>query len=215
VPVPRQEKTLHDRIRNAASSIPAGPDLLTASTVTLTAWNMDSLGSIQVDGNSPNRRDLNLLVAPLQVHLHSGSFTLRTGTVPAEVIDDTPSALIQGCCPFPLGYHPIVYGPGGSAIFGWTLPADGRRVHMQSLRVTVNAGGADGSRIGSVYDWAAKRWTNINLTYGRADLSHASRFVSPTGQVLLKLRSTEFSGDVRIQDPARSLQISGKGVVAA
>jgi hypothetical protein len=108
--------------------------------------------------------------------------------------------------------HPVVFGAGGSATFAWTLPVGSRHVRFSRLTVGVNAGGAAGANIGSVYDWRAHRWVRINLQYATTHLTRPDRFVSPGGQVLLKLRATYSSGDVRIADPLQSLEISGKGI---
>jgi uncharacterized membrane protein YhaH (DUF805 family) len=209
-PVARQEKTLTDRIRNTAALIPGGPTLLSSSPVTLVAWNTAPLSRVQVDGSAPSRRDLNLLVTPLSVGMRPGPFTLRPGTLGAELMEANPQTPNQGCCPYN-GTNSVIFGAGGDATFAWTVP--GRHVRFSSLNLGVNAGGAAGARLGGLFDWHANAWVPINLRYATARLSHPNRFVSPTGQILLRLRASEASGDVRIADPLQSLQIWGKGVV--
>jgi hypothetical protein len=213
-PVTRQEKTLADRIRNAAAVIPDAQALLSSSEVTLVAWNTASLGDVRVDGNTPNRRDINLLVAPLSVHMRPGSFTLRPGTLGAEVVEANPAPPTQGCCPLAGSPHALIFGTGGAATFAWSLPAGSRYLHFTSLDLGVNAGGAAGAHLGTVFDWTTHRWVPVNLRYGTTHLTRPNRFISPDGRILLRLRANDSSGDVRIADPLQALEISGKGVAA-
>jgi hypothetical protein len=65
-----------------------------------------------------------------------------------------------------------------------------------------------------VYDWQAGRWASVNLSIGTVRLPRPDRFVSPGGQVLVKLESTSVIGDLTISDQNHAVDLSGSGVVS-
>ena len=215
-----EEHGLSDRIRNVASTLPDTATALSAGEVQLVAWSEQPLGSLTVDGVAPQRRDLNLVTSPLAVHVSRGTFRLRQGTLGARLVD-IDATQSTACCPGYPGSQPIYLGVGGSATFEFDIPYAGH-VHFQQLTLSVNAGGADGTDIGHVYDWQARRWTPVNLVTGDATLSHPDRFISPWGTLLVKLKATgdypstygPTSGEITITDPYQDLQLSGSGVAA-
>ncbi|MBV9281309.1 MAG: hypothetical protein JOZ41_14610 [Chloroflexi bacterium] len=212
------ENNLADRIRNVAAMLPEGWTLPSAAEVMLVGWSEQPLGSFSVDGSPPQRRDLDLITAPLSVHLVRGPFLLRRGTLGAHLVDILP-VQSSSCCPGPPGVQPITLGVGGWATFEFDIPHHGS-LHFRRLTLSVNAGGPDGTNIGHVYDWRARAWVPINLETGDADLRDPDRFVSPAGAVLLRLKATGYTPDgsfgptdINIQDVHQDLQISGSGVL--
>jgi hypothetical protein len=209
------EHSFNDRIRNAATQIPDAQDVTALGEVLFIAWNQQPLGSISVDGASPQRRDLNLVVSPLSVNFGTGPFTLRTGTFGARLVDISPQWSTSGCCG-PTGPSSIDVAIGGSATFEFDLPS-AHRLHFKHLWLNVNAGGADGTGMGRVWDWRAHRWVKEDLFLGYAQLRDPDRFISPIGVLLVKLVNSGVGsyagpGDMHIYDVHHDLQVSGDGV---
>ncbi len=207
-----QEHNFNDRIRNAVGQLPDAQSVSTLGEILFVAWNQQPLGSIQVDGAAPQRRDLNLVVSPLSATFAPGPFTLRTGTIGANLVNLSPQQTQNGCC-WPPGPNSIYLGSGGSATFQFNLPRT-THLHFNHLWLNVDAGGALGAGLGRVWDWRAGKWVAINLDLGYAALGNPDRFISSQGALLLKLVPGDFSQDVRITDIHRNLQISGDGVAA-
>lgn len=209
------EKSTSDRLRNVATMIPEAQSIGTLGEVVLVGWSEAPLGSLTVDGSTPQRRDLNLIAAPLSVRFpSSGSFRLRAGTLGAHLVDAVPQAPQNGCCGPPV-QGIISLGAGGSATFQFDIPR-GRSgpARFSHLTLWADAGGADGTNIGHVYDWQARRWVHVDLSLGEAELHNPNRFVSPSGALLLQLKATDTSGDIRIQNSLQDLQLSGSGSIA-
>jgi hypothetical protein len=61
-----QEHNFNDRVRNAVTQLPDAQSVSALGEILFVAWNQQPLGSIQVDGAAPQRRDLNLIVSPYQ-----------------------------------------------------------------------------------------------------------------------------------------------------
>lgn len=211
-PLPPKENSLADRIRNVAAALPETQVGTMPGEVTFLAWTQRSLGLVTVDGSAPQRRDLNLVMAPISVHLTRGAFTLPTGALGAHLIDASPGDSTNGgCCAFDPRIQPLYLGVGGSATFQFDIP--GQRVHFRSLALDVNAGGALGDHIGHAYNWRSGRWDAVDLSTGEVSLRHPDQYVSPRGALLLKLKTTNVSGSVVIGDAQQQLQISGAGTV--
>ncbi len=207
-----QEHNFNDRVRNAVTQLPDAQSVSALGEILFVAWNQQPLGSIQVDGAAPQRRDLNLIVSPLSAGIAPGPFTLRTGTIGANLVNLSPQQTQNGCC-WPPGPNSIYLGSGGSATFEFDLPR-ARHLHFNHLWLNVDAGGALGADLGRVWDWRAGKWVTINLDLGYAALGNPNRFISSHGALLLKLVPGDFSNDIRITDIHRNLQISGDGVAA-
>jgi hypothetical protein len=207
-----------DRVRDAATQIPDAQDATALGEVLLVAWSEQGLGSIRVDGSAPQRRDLNMVLAPLTVAFEKGPFVLRTGTFGAHLVDISPQPRTSSCCG-PVGANSIDVAYGGSATFEFDLPA-ARRIHFSHLWLNIDAGGANGMPLGRLWDWRAGRWIRVDLSLGFAPLHDPDRFISPTGMILVKLDDSGSStlyqghGDLLIPDVHRNLQISGDGVAA-
>jgi hypothetical protein len=208
------EKTTSDRLRDVAAMMPEAQSISTLGEVVLVGWSQQPLGTLTVDGSAPQQRDLFLVAAPLSVHLPSaGSFRLRPGTVAAHLIDDVPFAPSNFCCGPPYPYNQQVnLGSGGSATFEFDIP-NGGHVRFRHLTLWANAGGADGTSIGTIYDWQARRWVHVDLSLGSADLRNPDRFISPSGALRIHFKATDESGDIRFQNPLQNLQLSGSGDV--
>lgn len=208
-----QEKTLDDRVQNAIAMLSQAQPLSKLGEVVLVGWSEKPLGTLTVDGHTPQRRDLNLIVVPLTVHLPShGAFRLRTGTLEAHLVDMVPRAPQSSCCTFfSRRVQQISVGTGGSLTFEFDMPA-AHRLQLKRLEVSVNSG-LDSTPPGSVYDWRAHRWVPVDLSSESAQLVDPNRFVSSGGRLLLKLQATAGSGDIAIDDPIRDVQVSGVGRV--
>lgn len=215
-PSPTPEHTFVDRARSAVSVMQETQNVTSAGEVLLIAWTEQPVARISVDGVSPQQRDLTVLVSPLSIGIQPGPFTLRTGTYGAHLVDISPAqGSGNGCCST-TGPDALDIGMGGSATFEFDLPS-AHPLHFHHLTLNVDAGGADGTDMGRVWDWHARRWVMADLTFGYAHLTNPDRFVSPEGQMLVKLVDSENaslfgSSDVRIGDIHRNLQIYGDGV---
>lgn len=208
------ESTLLDRIRNAVAMLSqAKPNALSSlGEVLLVGWSERPLGTLSLDGSTPQRRDLNVVVTPLSVRFPAhGSFRLLTGTLGSQLVDILPRAPQTSCCGFGPGsdqQQGASVAPGGFLTFEFDLPS--ARVHFQQLRVNVS-GGDEGASTGRAYDWSALRWVPINLSSGAAQLPNPNRFVSSRGQIMVRLQATSGGGDLRVSDPYHDIQLSGAG----
>jgi hypothetical protein len=208
------EKSLTDRVRNASAMLSQAQTLSTLGEVVLVGWSEQPLGSFSVNGSAPQQRSLNLVAVPLSIHFPShGPFQLRAGTLGAHLVDIVPRAPQSTCCNFfSRNDGEISVGPGGSLTFAFDTP-DAGHVRFQHLALSVNSE-VDGVNSGLVYDWHAQRWVKLDLSNGSAGLPAPNRFLSPKGQIVLKLVSTAAGGDLTINDPYQDLQLSGAGRVS-
>jgi len=207
---PPAENSLTDRVRNLASALPEAATIPFLGEVILAGWSEQALIPMTVEGTSPQRRDLNLVLTPLSVSFPSGSFILRPGVLGARLVDDQPSGPLTSCCA--PGLQPIYIGAHGAATFEFDLPLSRKsrgKVTIRRLNLSVDAGGANGHDIGSVYDWRSGRWLPIDLASGQAALPDPDRFASHDGSLLVRIRRTVTSGDIAIQNPYQNLQLSG------
>ncbi len=208
------EVKLIDRERNAIAMLTQAQALATPGEILLVGWSERPLGTFTVDGVTPRQRNLNLIVAPLAVHFPvHGPFRLSPGTLTARLVDILPRAP-QSCC-FGFGgpdsQQQLSVGSGGSLTFEFDLP---RARHVRFQRLALSAGsGTDSLGPGSVYDWRALRWVNIDLSVGAVQLPNPNRFVSPNGQILIELRATAASGDLTISDQYHAVDLSATGTV--
>ena len=210
------EGTLLDRIRNVVGMLSqAKPNALSSlGEVLLVGWSEQPLESLSVDGSTPQRRDLSVVVTPLSVRFPAhGPFQLLTGTLGSQLVDILPRAPQSSCCGFGPGSDQTQgasVAAGGFLTFEFDLPARSR-VHFQQLKVNVS-GGDEGANAARVYDWSTLRWVPINLSTGAAQLPNPNRFVSSQGQIMVRIQATSGGGDLRISDPYHDIQISGAGV---
>lgn len=212
-----QESQLIARVRNAIAMISqARPDALSnAGEVLLVGWTERPLASVSVDGSTPQRRDLTLVVTPLSVHFPShGSFQLSSGALEAHLVDILPRAPQSSCCGFGFGpggdrQQNVSIGSGGFLTFEFDLPVRGH-VRFQHLMLSVSSQD-DGVNAGRVYDWRALRWVPVDLSSSAAQLPDPNRFVSSHGQVMVRIVSTG-GNDLTIYDPSHDIQLSGSGV---
>lgn len=209
------ERTLEQRIRNAASALPETQILPALSEVMLVAWSDRSLDPVGVAGGAATHRDLTLLVQPLSVGLAHGRFRLPTGVLAARALEVVPKPPQYPCCGPTI--QPVSLGNGGQAMFAFQLPP----ARYSSLSVDLYAGGADRTASGysgmpsgaaQVYDWRASRWVALRFAAGTSRLTHPIRFISYTGTLLLRLVSTARTGDLTILDPGHDIQLHGGGV---
>ncbi|MBV9282400.1 MAG: hypothetical protein JOZ41_20145 [Chloroflexi bacterium] len=219
-PPPSPEPSLTARLSNVAERLPEARGIFSWGDVLFAGWTTNPLGRFTVDGATPLRRDLSLIVAPLtvefplrdQLNPARRPIRLLPGTLGAYLVDGQPQPPPSSCCfsSFTQANQTIVLGVGGSATFQLDLPP-ARSHHFRRLTLSLNAGGADQSRIGQVFDWRARRWANVDLEPSEAPLPRPDRFVSPSGALLVRLRALPESGDLTITDPHQDLQISGWG----
>ncbi|MGH2441912.1 MAG: hypothetical protein ACRDFX_01965 [Chloroflexota bacterium] len=203
-------RSLLDRIRNAVADMPEAQAASGTAEVFLAAWTQQSIGSISVDGSRAQRRDLTLVTAPLSVTFPHGPFTLLSGVLGARLVDESPQPALNNSCCTP-GIESTYLGKGGRATFQFQVPR-ASHVHWRSLSLGVNAGGASGAALVSVFDWRTSRWVSVDMSRGYAAISRPASFVSSTGAVLVRLQSTAATGEIHIDDPYRDLQLNGAGV---
>jgi len=73
------ENNLTDRIRNVAVMLPNTQSITANAEVVFLGWSERPLGQLTVDGTGPQRRDLDLIAAPLGVSFPAGRFKLLPG----------------------------------------------------------------------------------------------------------------------------------------
>jgi hypothetical protein len=217
----QQEDTSLVQEQNAISMLSRAQDLPLPAGVFLTGWSRKPLAPLTVDGTTPQRRDLAFLFVPLSVHFPSrGPFRLLPNTLTSQLVDVLPRAPHSCCSGFggfggfggPDTPQQVSVGQGGSLTFEFDIP-NARHVHFRQLSVSP---GNRSDNIGParVYDWQAGRWASVNLSIGTVRLPRPDRFVSPGGQVLVKLESTSVIGDLTISDQNHAVDLSGSGVVS-
>lgn len=209
-PSPPPEKTFIDRIRDAAQNLPEAQAIADIGEVTLVGWTEQPFGTINVDGAAPQRRDLTLVTAPLQVRFPRGPFTLRTGVLGAQLIDQDPKSPQNACCA--QQGQSIFLINGGWAVLGFNIP-QAAHIRWSRLDLGLDAGGAYAADICSVYDWHHNRWVHEDVQFGYTRLKDPARFVSPAGIMLVRLHATSGSNAIRISDIHHALQLRGRGVV--
>jgi hypothetical protein len=215
---PPPERSLDDRIRNAANMVPESRDLSVLGEISLVGWTEDPLGSFSVDGSTPRRRELTLIIDPASVRLPAGPFRLRSGTLGAQLVDESPQ---QVASVDQTTVQPVFLGARGSATFQFSIPG-GRRVHFRQLTLALY-GGATGTLSGlgqidnglvRVFDWHAARWVAPHASDEDVlHLTRPDRYVSSNGIVLVKIDAGSPDGTVLIPDPHRDLQLLGEGIV--
>lgn len=214
-----QEGNLSTRLRVAIGVLPEANVLSMVGEVYFAAWVEQPLDVLKLNGVTPRRRDLNLIVKPLSVDFPSGSFRLRTGTLGASFVDQVPAQPRYACC-YPSAQG-IYIGAGGSASFQFEIPRPGR-VTFHHLTLSVYAGGPDASYTGytdlstgaaQVYDWRLDRWEDLKFRNGEATVDSPDSAISSTGTILLRLRALDDAHELVISDPYKDLQLSGIGGV--
>lgn len=220
VSLPR-ETTLSVREGNAIAMLSRARALTSPSGVLLSGWTTQPLGSVSVDGASPQRRDLMFVIAPLSVHLPvRGAFSVQRGMLAGSLVDMVPRAP-QACCSgfggFGGGFgstdssSQVSVGTGGSLTFEYDLP---HRPRVRFRQVILSPGDrSDNTGPTDVYDWASQRWVAIDLASGSASLPRPSRFVSSDGRILVRLRATAETGDLTVIDQAYAVEVSVRGIV--
>jgi hypothetical protein len=208
-PPPPPEHTLNDRMRNAAERLPDAQTMLSLGEVVFAGWTTASLGNFTVNGVSPRRRDLTMVVTPLSVHFAPGTVQLLPGTLGPHLVDARLQPPQYGCC-YTLSddRQSVALGAGGSATFEFDLPVS-RPVQVRRLLLSVDAAGVTEARVMQLYNWQSRRWVQVQMPLGAILLKHADSYVSPRGALQLRLLATKQSGDVVIGDPRRDLQLSG------
>lgn len=209
------DRTLARRIRNAVNALPESHLLSAIGEVTLVAWTDQPLDSIELDGAAASHRDLTLLVQPVTVSAARGRFLLPTGVIGARPVDMQPAAPEYPCGG--VTPQPFALGPGSEATFAFQLP----RGRYSALSLDLYAGGIDPTTSDytgvprnavEAYDWRAQRWIPLSFHSYSSHFVKPARFISYTGAVLVRVRSTQRIGDLTILDPRADLQIHGTGM---
>jgi hypothetical protein len=113
--------------------------------------------------------------------------------------------------------QPFALGPGSEATFAFQLP----RGRYSALSLDLYAGGIDPTTSDytgvprnavEAYDWRAQRWIPLSFHSYSSHFVKPARFISYTGAVLVRVRSTQRIGDLTILDPRADLQIHGTGM---
>ncbi len=206
------EPHLIDRLRNVMAVLSQVRALASLGQVVLVGWSERPIGTFAINGSIPRQRALTLVVTPLSVHFPShGPFLLRPGILNAHLVDVLPRAPQSNTFGFLSDSgQPAGVGSGGSLTFEFDLPSTGR-IRFRRLAVSVSSSDYP-INAAQVYDWRTSRWVNVDLSSGVAQLSSPNRFVSPDGQILVKVLATG-GGDVTINDPYHDIQLSGSGTV--
>jgi hypothetical protein len=162
-----------------------------------------------VNGATPQRADLDLIVAPLTLSVAAGRFVLSPGDLPVSVLGTTvvPSASGPG--------NSLTLNSGDHMDVQLTVPTAGRHLHLDSLTVQTNL--SDGSSSlsptdAALWNWTTGRWDTVDLSSGSHVVRHAASYAAPDGRIILRIQAPQ-AGSLTFNDIDQSLQIGATGGV--
>ncbi len=152
-------------------------------------WTRQPLPALQVNGRTPQRSALNLMLALPLVTLPRGLVHLLEGVLSPQVIARTGT--VEGTS------EDLMIGPRSSATLALTLPRPEGRLVARTL--TMSAAPSPGTLplaaiTVSLYNWARHTWRVVDLSSGQITLPHASPYVSPAGKVMVRLATPDSGG---------------------
>jgi hypothetical protein len=197
----------YDTVLNAV--FPSGSLATAATPLTLIGWSTAPLGQFSVNGATPHRADLDLIVAPLTVSVAAGRFALSPGDLPVSVLGTTvvPSASGPG--------NSLTLNPGDHMDVQFVVPAAGRHLQLDSLTVQTNL--SDGSSSlsptdAALWNWTRARWDTVDLSSGSHVVRHAASYAAPDGRIILRVQAPQ-AGSLTFNNIDQSLQIGAMGGV--
>jgi hypothetical protein len=191
---------------NVASGIFTNGSMASYAPVVLVGWTTSPLTSMQVNGATPRRFDLNMIVTALPLVVGPGSFSLGMGMVLPHIISTSSTTPSNG--------SGLNLSPGDTATFEFDVPYNGRRVSGSTLDLALQSSGSDGvsSGLGELWNWQQQRWTTIDISALTAHIGHAAAFVSPSGVVRFRMTAPS-TGSVSLNDVNSTIQMGMTGKV--
>jgi len=186
---------------------PSGSAATISAPLTLIGWSNTPMGLFSVNGASPRRTDLDLMVAPLGLGVSSGSFTLAPGDLPVGVVGTTVNQIN--------GSNGLTLNAGDRVDIQLTLPATtlARRVDMLSLVANPTNGSSSlVSSTARLWDWRTGQWRDVDLSNGSLDVKNAAPYVSAGGRVLLRLEAPS-GGSLSFNNVDQNIQIGASGSI--
>jgi len=152
-------------------------------------WTRQPLPALQVNGRTPQRSALNLMLALPLVALPRGPVHLLEGVLSPQVINRTGT--VEGTS------ETLMIGLRSSATLALTLPRPEGRLVARTL--TMSAVPSPGmlplaAITVSLYNWARHTWRVVDLSSGQLTLPHAGPYVSPAGRVMVRLATPDSGG---------------------
>ncbi|HEX6290707.1 MAG TPA: hypothetical protein VFZ66_16070 [Herpetosiphonaceae bacterium] len=177
----RMEQTVIDTIFNSLYDPPLGPVAV--------GWMERSPLAIEVEPSRLHRQQLTIIVAPAEVAFdQSGAISLERGWF--NPIFEIDSAGIGGPCVTRSGDGWFL--EGGIMTSTMQLPASLQSLQLDRAMIALDRDGPPSTMKLSVYDWAAKQWSEQPLSSNTATIEQPTRYFSGAG--LLKAR-VEVQGD--------------------
>jgi len=186
---------------------PSGSVSGVSAPLTLIGWTNAPLGALSVNGASPRRTDLDLVVAPLGLSGAPGGFTLAPGDLPVGVVGTTVSQ--NG------GSGGLTLNAGDRVDVQLVLPATSRARRVDTLSLAANpTSGSSSLGMAKLWNWGTRRWRSVDLSNGGPlDVRQAAPYVSPDGRVLLRLEAPS-GGNLSFNNVDQSIQIGASGSVS-
>jgi len=185
---------------------PSGSVATVSAPLTLIGWTNAPLGAFSVNGASPRRTDLDLVVAPLGLSGAPGGFALTPGDLPIGVVGTSVSQTS--------GSSGLTLNGGDRVDVQLVLPATRRARRVDTLLLAANpSSGSSSLGTAKLWDWGTGRWHSVNLSNGALDVHQAAPYVSPDGRVLLRLEAPS-GGNLTFNNVDQSIQIGASGSVS-
>ena len=195
-----------DRYDNILGAVfPSGSAATISAPLTLIGWSNTPIGLFSVNGASPHRTDLDLVVAPLGLSVASGPFTLAPGDLPVGVVGTSVSQINDS--------NGLTLNAGDRVDVQLALPATTRTRHVNTLSLVANPTNGSSSLAPStaqLWNWATRRWHAIDLSNGSLDVKNAAPYVSSDGRVLLRLEAPSGSS-LSFNNVDQNIQIGASG----
>jgi hypothetical protein len=198
--------TRYDTVLGAV--FPGGSLATATAPLTLIGWSTAPLGQFSVNGATPHRADLDLIVAPLTLSAAASRFALSPGDLPVSVLGTTvvPSAGGPG--------NALTLNSGDHMDVQLVVPTAGRHLHLDSLTVQTNL--SDGSSSlsptdAALWNWTTGRWDTIDLSSGSHVVHHAAAYAAPDGRIILRVQAPQ--AGITFSNVDQSLQIGATGGV--
>ncbi len=199
------------RYNDILSGVFPGGSVATVSTpLVLMGWTNSPIGALTVNGATPRRADLDLVVVPLGLAGAPGGFTLSPGDLPVGVVGTT---VTQGN-----GSSGLMLNAGDRVDVQLVLPATtaGRARRVDTLSLVTNPTNGSSSLVSStakLWNWRTRHWQGVDLSGGTLDVHNAAPYVSPDGRVLLRLEAPS-GGSLSFNNVDQNIQIGASGSVS-
>jgi len=195
---------------------PTGFVATPSAPLALIGWSTDEVGGFAVNGSTPRRTDLDLVVAPLGLSIAPGAYTLQPGDIPVGSLGTSTGLGNNAASGLNLSSTDHI-----DVQFIMPRAAASHRLTVETLTVQTYVNFSNGSASLGVdsfklWNWRRGRWEGIDLSSGPRtigpgqgqDHRDPTAYVSPQGRVLLRLDSP---GQTSIGNVDQSLLVGVTG----